>query len=940
MNVWRSPRAVNVHKLEPCGGYWPRPATPDQLLHGPGICCKVVDVGKAVRRKMANCTSPILSMYSEKMESKKAVKHFISSLESMCKQFARVKAEVACITVYDSEALIVGSRKGKTFFDLRKDLQNDFIHYCNADDENIADPEMKTLKLTSNFPNVELLRKCVEDLYCLCYGKALGKSIPVPVPYDTIARDPTAIIVCGLPNDVAFTNPSKYNIHTILRILEKKSSISFSIKRKDSQDGDTPDTNSSASGSYYPTQVKEEPSDDSGENSLDLEKVTIKQEADDQDYYQFSFQEKEYMPAHKKQKCTEIQPSLEQSIQCKRKTKEFNFEKWNARITELRKQVEELFEKKYAEAINVSGPVSIPYHLFQSNSEELYVEGLPEGIPFRRPSTYGIPRLERILLARERIRYIIRKPELINTTREAIGIERTAPGVKEEWYARITKLRKNVDQLFSKKFAEVFGKTEPIPVPYQKFEANPTDMYVEGLPDNIPFRSPSWYGIPRLEKIIQAGNRIKFVIKKPELLSQTTSESIQNKTNTGAKEDWNIRITKLRKQVEEIFNSKFALALGLSEEVKVPYPVFESNPEFLYVEGLPEGIPFRSPTWFGIPRLERIVRGSAKIKFVIKRPQLVTPHLPPELGSKINIEAVQNSGKEESSESHSLDNESKHLVCFTPQTNGCTMICKSRGREFSFEAWNAKITDLKQKVEELFDEKCGEALGMKEPFKVPFAVFESYPEDFYVEGLPEGVPFRRPSTFGIPRLEKILRNRTKIKFIIKKRELFEAAAKDTSLQYPHKRIQAQNKSFTASGVEDLNIIQVTVPDMDAEKTIKVDKARQLREQVNELFSQKFGEAIGMNFPVKVPYRKITANPGCIVVDGMPPGVLFKAPSYLEISSMRRILDSAQFIKFTVIRPLPGLMLNNQVTDENAPGPSTESASKDENDIQQESDPTW
>lgn len=62
-----------------------------------------------------------------------------------------------------------------------------------------------------------------------------------------------------------------------------------------------------------------------------------------------------------------------------------------------------------------------------------------------------------------------------------------------------------------------------------------------------------------------------------------------------------------------------------------------------------------------------------------------------------------------------------------------------------------------------------------------------------------------------------------------------------------------------------------------------------------------GEAIGMGFPVKVPYRKITINPGCVVVDGMPPGVTFKAPSYLEISSMRRILDSAEFIKFTVIR---------------------------------------
>ncbi|XP_069812072.1 general transcription factor II-I-like, partial [Dendropsophus ebraccatus] len=648
-------------------------------------------------------------------------------------------------------------------------------------------------------------------------------------------------------------------------------------------------------------------------NSFGPTSVSIKHEADDKEYYQFRFQGhcygeepdkaaevehsgEEYVPPPKKQKNTEIKPVIDQPVQCKKKTREFNFEKWNARITGLRKQVEELFERKYADAINVIGPVSIPYHLFQSNAEDLYVEGLPEGIPFRRPSTYGIPRLERILLARERLRYVIKKPELLNIPRESITIERTTTGVIEEWYSRITNLRKIVDQLFSKKFAEALGKTEPMAVPYQRFEANPLDMYVEGLPDNIPFRSPSWYGIPRLEKILQSVNRIKFVIKKPELLTQTTSESIQSRTNAGAKEDWNVRITKLRKQVEEIFNTKIAQALGLSEVVKVPYPVFESNPEFLYVEGLPEGIPFRSPTWFGIPRLERIVRGNAKIKFVVKKPELVAPHLPPELASKINVEACRSLDKEQSPGNPAAeDDKTKKVVPCAPQTNGSTVLCKPRGREFSFEAWNAKITDLKQKVEALFEEKCGEALGVKEPIKVPFVLFESYPADFYVEGLPEGVPFRRPSTFGIPRLEKILRNRAKIKFIVKKPELFEAAAKGTTFQFPQKRIQVHNKLINASGVEDLNIIQVTVPDD------KNCKARQLREQVNELFSLKFGEAIGMNFPVKVPYRKITANPGCVVVDGMPPGVLFKAPSYLELSSMRRILDSAQFIKFTVIR---------------------------------------
>ncbi|ERE75453.1 general transcription factor II-I repeat domain-containing protein 2 isoform 2 [Cricetulus griseus] len=113
---------------------------------------------------------------------------------------------------------------------------------------------------------------------------------------------------------------------------------------------------------------------------------------------------------------------------------------------------------------------------------------------------------------------------------------------------------------------------------------------------------------------------------------------------------------------------------------------------------------------------------------------------------------------------------------------------------------------------------------------------------------------------------------------------------------------------SAAGVEDLRIVKV--PDNEKERLSGIEKIKQLREQVNYLFSRKFGEAIGVDFPVKVPYRKITFNPGCVVIDGMPPGVVFKAPGYLEISSMKRILDAADFIKFTVIRPLPGLELSN------------------------------
>ncbi|NXV08835.1 GTF2I factor, partial [Cettia cetti] len=579
-----------------------------------------------------------------------------------------------------------------------------------------------------------------------------------------------------------------------------------------------------------------------------------------------------------------------------------------------------------AEAIKAKGPVSIPYTHFQSHTEDLYVEGLPEGIPFRRPTTYGIPRLERILLAKERIRFVIKKPELLNSTQ--VPVNKTTPGVKEEWYVRVTKLRKVVDQIFCKKFAKALGSNEPKAVPYKKFEAHPTELCVEGLPENVPFRSPSWYGIPCLEQIIQVANRIKFVIKRPELLSHTSTEVIHPRSGTQVKDDWNTKITKLRNQVEDIFRMKFAEALGLSEasKVSIPYSAFESNPDSLIVEGLPDGVPFRSPTWFGIPRLERIIRASDKIKFIIKKPQLITSHLPLRLASKLKTKAVspRNSRRSRSSSENSnvpeievtLDDSPKKAQTAEAQTNspsnGSNTNAKQQGKEFSFEAWNAKINDLKQQVENLFNEKCGEALGLSEPVKVPYALFDSCPEDFYVEGLPEGVPFRQPSTFGIPRLEKILRNKSKIRFIIKKPEKLEKAVKESSDTSFPRKYNSSSKANTArttknsvvskaEGIEDINIVQVALPGDESERLSKVENARQLREQVNDLFSQKFGEAIGMNFPVKVPYRKITNNPGSVLVDGLPPGVAFKAPSYLEMSSMRKILESAESIKFTIIR---------------------------------------
>ncbi|XP_073890911.1 general transcription factor II-I isoform X8 [Macaca fascicularis] len=529
----------------------------------------------------------------ESSESRMVVTFLMSALESMCKELAKSKAEVACIAVYETDVFVVGTERGRAFVNTRKDFQKDFVKYCVEEEEKAA--EMHKMKSTTqanrmsvDAVEIETLRKTVEDYFCFCYGKALGKSTVVPVPYEKMLRDQSAVVVQGLPEGVAFKHPENYDLATLKWILENKAGISFIIKRpflepKKHLGGRVMVTDADRSilspgGSCGPIKVKTEPTEDSG-ISLEMAAVTVKEESEDPDYYQYNIQgshhssegnegtemevpaeDDDYSPPSKRPKTNELpQPPVPEPANAgKRKVREFNFEKWNARITDLRKQVEELFERKYAQAIKAKGPVTIPYPLFQSHVEDLYVEGLPEGIPFRRPSTYGIPRLERILLAKERIRFVIKKHELLNSTREDLQLDKPASGVKEEWYARITKLRKMVDQLFCKKFAEALGSTEAKAVPYQKFEAHPNDLYVEGLPENIPFRSPSWYGIPRLEKIIQVGNRIKFVIKRPELLTHSTTEVTQPRTNTPVKEDWNVRITKLRKQVEEIFNLKFA----------------------------------------------------------------------------------------------------------------------------------------------------------------------------------------------------------------------------------------------------------------------------------------------------------------------------------------------------------------------------------------------
>ncbi|KAJ8798745.1 hypothetical protein J1605_016548 [Eschrichtius robustus] len=187
-----------------------------------------------IMAQVAMSTLPVED--EESSESRMVVTFLMSALESMCKELAKSKAEVACIAVYETDVFVVGTERGRAFVNTRKDFQKDFVKYCVEEEEKAA--EMHKMKSTTqaNRMNVdaveiETLRKTVEDYFCFCYGKALGKSTVVPVPYEKMLRDQSAVVVQGLPEGVSFKHPENYDLATLKWILENKAGISFIIKR-------------------------------------------------------------------------------------------------------------------------------------------------------------------------------------------------------------------------------------------------------------------------------------------------------------------------------------------------------------------------------------------------------------------------------------------------------------------------------------------------------------------------------------------------------------------------------------------------------------------------------------------------------------------------------------------------------------------------------------
>nr|XP_042123635.1 general transcription factor II-I repeat domain-containing protein 2 isoform X5 [Peromyscus maniculatus bairdii] len=311
----------------------------------------------------------------------------------------------------------------------------------------------------------------------------------------------------------------------------------------------------------------------------------------------------------------------------------------------------------------------------------------------------------------------------------------------------------------------------------------------------------------------------------------------------------------LRKAVEDHFCLCYRKALGTTAMVPVPYEQMLQDKAAVLVQGLPEGLAFQHPDNYSLATLRWILENKAGISFIINRPFLGAES---QLGGLGMATGAQRLTLPPNDSCGPISVKTEPMEDSGTSPKAAAVLVKTESEDPNYQQWNMQGSQHSSTSSEVTD--------MELPSE-------------------ESTPLVSSGTNEDP----------------------EANVKMEGNANP------SNTASSAAGIEDLRIVQVTVPDNEKERLSGIEKIKQLREQVNYLFSKKFGEAIGVDFPVKVPYRKITFNPGCVVIDGMPPGVVFKAPGYLEISSMRRILDAADFIKFTVIRPLPGLELSNDMS---------------------------
>uniref|UniRef100_A0A8C6VSQ1 GTF2I repeat domain containing 1 n=1 Tax=Naja naja TaxID=35670 RepID=A0A8C6VSQ1_NAJNA len=822
-------------------------------------------------------------VFSQKDE---VITSLVSALDSMCSALSKLNTEVACVAVHDENTFVVGTEKGRLFMNTRKEVQ---IWCAGPPWKQQRTDFGRTIPRISpdQGSDVYLLRKMVEEVFDVLYSEALGKSSVVPLPYEKFLKEPGWLTVVGLPDGLTFRKPIEYDAKSLMAILEHSHNMRFRIKRPPEDSIREPNSSVEMNSSALISKGSREPG---------LNNVRIKQANQDPlpgittssflygvslpTQIAMEIKQEGSASRHRMNAVGDMlrpRPSGEAKVPspqefgdcCGQKSilpggpliqnvhssKRILFsivhdksDKWDSFIKEtedintLRECVQILFNSRYAEALGLDHMVPVPYRKIACDPEAVEIIGIPDKIPFKRPCTYGVPKLKRILEERHNIHFVIKRmfDERIFTgnkfTKDATKIEPSSPSgeVSPEPHRMAF-----LDLAGTSQKCLISGDCEPGTsgelggIKRIKIEPDEVDIIQITVPGQYishrGFPRPSWH---------------LFRLLQPDFFSMLLHTNIW-RLSDGVSDV----LSHLRKQVEILFNARYAKAIGISEPVKVPYSKFLMYPEDLFVVGLPDGILLRRPNCFGIAKLKKILQASSRIRFVIKRPELLTEGM-----------------KEMTSDSSGIVlvfDETCHLV-------GQILLWFP---SFFTENYDTRLSridianTLREQVQDLFNKKYGEALGIKYPVQVPYKRIKSNPGSVIIEGLPPGIPFRKPCTFGSQNLERILAVADKIKFTV-------------------------TRPF-----------QGLIPKPDEDDANRLGEKVILREQVKELFNEKYGEALGLNRPVLVPYKLIRDTPDAIEVTGLPDDIPFRNPNTYDIHRLEKILKARDRIRMAITSQL-------------------------------------
>lgn len=73
--------------------------------------------------------------------------------------------------------------------------------------------------------------------------------------------------------------------------------------------------------------------------------------------------------------------------------------------------------------------------------------------------------------------------------------------------------------------------------------------------------------------------------------------------------------------------------------------------------------------------------------------------------------------------------------------------------------------------------------------------------------------------------------------------------------------------------------------------------------MKELFNEKYGEALGLNQPVLVPYKLIRDSLDAVEVTGLPDGIPFLNPNTYNIHRLEKILKVREHVRMVIINQL-------------------------------------